>query len=104
MSPKSTDSVENLRNQGLANGKPAVLVILYRQPGANIIDTVDRVKAIAAAVAGLDPARDIDVTSAMDRTTTIRASLHDVERDAVDRDRPRHPRRLRVPAQLRARP
>jgi multidrug efflux pump len=41
-----TDSVENLRNAGLANGKPAVLVILYRQPGANIIGIVDRVKAL----------------------------------------------------------
>src|SRR4029077_4334792 len=40
------DSVENLRNQGLSNGKPAVLVFLYKQPGANIIDTVDRVKAV----------------------------------------------------------
>ena len=36
-----TDGVENLRNAGLANGKPAVLIILYRQPGANIISTVD---------------------------------------------------------------
>ena len=52
------DSVENLRNQGLANGKPAVLVILYRQPGANIIDTVDRVKAILPQLQGLDPERD----------------------------------------------
>src|SRR5438445_6599624 len=40
------DSVENLRNQGLSNGKPAVLVFLYKQQGANIIDTVDRIKAI----------------------------------------------------------
>ena len=40
------DSVENVRNLGLADGKPAVLVILYRQPGANIIETVDRVTAL----------------------------------------------------------
>ena len=53
-----TDGVENLRNAGLANGKPAVLIILYRQPGANIISTVDRVKATDAAIAGLDFARD----------------------------------------------
>ena len=52
------DSVENLRNQGLANGKPAVLVILYRQPGANIIDTVDRVKALLPQLQASIPQRD----------------------------------------------
>ena len=51
------DSVEDVRNLGLANGKPAVLVILYRQPGANIIDTVDRVKALHAGAAGLAAGR-----------------------------------------------
>ena len=74
------DSVENLRNAGLANGKPAVLVILYRQPGANIIETVDRVQGAAAAAAGVDARRRSTSTVAIDRTTTIRASLHDVER------------------------
>ena len=73
------DSVENLRNQGLSNGKPAVLVILYRQPGANIIDTVDRVKAILPQLQASIP-HAINVELTMDRTTTIRASLHDVER------------------------
>jgi multidrug efflux pump len=73
------DSVENLRNEGLANGKPAVLVILYRQPGANIIATVDRVKAILPQLQASIP-RAINVELTMDRTTTIRASLHDVER------------------------
>ncbi len=72
------DSVENLRNQGLANGKPAVLVILYRQPGANIIDTVDRIKAILPQLQASIP-RAIDVQLTMDRTTTIRTSLRDVE-------------------------
>ena len=73
------DSVENLRNQGLANGKPAVLVILYRQPGANIIDTVERVKALLPQLQASIPSA-INVQLTMDRTTTIRASLHDVER------------------------
>ncbi len=73
------DSVENVRNQGLSNGKPAVLVILYRQPGANIIDTVDRVKAILPQLQASIP-HAINVELTMDRTTTIRASLHDVER------------------------
>ncbi len=72
------DSVENLRNQGLANGRPAVLVILYRQPGANIIDTVDRIKAILPQLQASIP-HAINVELTMDRTTTIRASLHDVE-------------------------
>jgi multidrug efflux pump len=76
------DSVENLRNQGLSNGNPAVLVILYRQPGANIIDTVDRVKAILPQLRASIP-HAIDVTLTMDRTTTIRTSLHDVERALV---------------------
>lgn len=74
-----TDSVENIRNQGLANGKPSVLVILYRQPGANIIDTVDRVTALLPQLAAAMP-HDIDLAVVSDRTVTIRASLKDVER------------------------
>ncbi|HEV2097560.1 MAG TPA: efflux RND transporter permease subunit [Stellaceae bacterium] len=77
-----TDSVENIRNQGLANGKPAVLVILYRQPGANIIDTVDRVKAILPQLRASIPSA-INVELTMDRTSTIRTSLHDVERALI---------------------
>ncbi len=73
-----TDSVEDLRNQGLSNGKPSVLVILNRAPGANIIETVDRVKALLPTLKASIPA-DIDLTVANDRTTTIRASLADVE-------------------------
>jgi multidrug efflux pump len=73
------DSVENLRNQGLSNGKPAVLVFLYRQPGANIIETVDRVKAVLPQLeASIPSAINVDLT--MDRTTTIKTSLHDVQR------------------------
>jgi len=77
-----TDGVENLRNSGLANGKPAVLIILYRQPGANIISTVDRVKALMPQLqASISPA--IDVGAAADRSTTIRTSLRDVERTLI---------------------
>jgi multidrug efflux pump len=73
------DSVENLRNSGLANGKPSVLVILYRQPGANIIDVVDRVRDLLPELqASISPA--IDITVAVDRSTTIRESLNEVER------------------------
>ncbi|MGC2200328.1 MAG: efflux RND transporter permease subunit [Stellaceae bacterium] len=73
------DSVENLRNQGLSNGNPAVLVFLYKQPGANIIDTVDRVKAILPQLEASIPSA-INVALTLDRTITIRTSLHDVER------------------------
>ncbi len=73
------DANENIRNAGIANGKPSVLVILYRSPGANIIDTVDRVYALLPELrAAIPPA--IEITPAVDRSTTIRASLKDVER------------------------
>jgi multidrug efflux pump len=76
------DGVEDLRNAGLSNGKPAVLIILYRQPGANIISTVDLVKSLMPQLrASISPA--IDVNIAVDRSTTIRTSLHDVERTLV---------------------
>ncbi|MFI4981909.1 MAG: efflux RND transporter permease subunit, partial [Nevskiales bacterium] len=72
------DSVENLRNAGLADGKPAVLVILFNQPGANIIDTVDAVKAAIPQLMAAMP-HDVDLLIANDRTTTIRASLRGTE-------------------------
>ena len=72
-----TDSVENIRAGGLTNGKPAVLVIVFREPGANIIDTVDRVRDLIPQLrASLPPT--IQLTVAQDRTTTIRASVRDV--------------------------
>ena len=73
------DSVQDLRNEGSANGRPAVLVILYRQPNANIIETVDRVTALLPMLATSIPSA-IDLAVAMDRTPTIRASLRDTER------------------------
>ena len=74
-----TDSVEDLRNLGLANGKPSVLLILSRQPGANIIETVDRVNAMLPELRAMIPAA-INLGVPMERTSTIRGSLHDVER------------------------
>src|SRR6266446_6277841 len=73
-----TDSIEDLRNDGLVNGKPAVLLIIWRQPGANIIDTVDRVRALVPQLQAEIPPT-IDLAIALDRTTTIRASVHDVQ-------------------------
>jgi multidrug efflux pump len=73
-----TDSVEDVRTGGLANGKPAILVILFRQPGANIIATVDRVRAVLPQLqASLPPT--IGLSVAVDATRTIRASVRDVE-------------------------
>jgi len=76
------DSVEDLRNEGLSNGEPAVLVILTQQPGANIIDTIDRIKAELPHLEAAMPS-SIQVTQAVDRSLTIRASLSDTERTLV---------------------
>src|SRR5437762_2335109 len=73
------DSVENRQNAGLANGKPAVLLVISRQPGANIIGAVDRVRALLPQLqASIPPTVHLQVV--MDRTTTIRASVRDVQR------------------------
>ena len=74
-----SDSVQDLRNAGSANGKPSVLLILNRQPNANIIATVDRVTALLPVLQASIPSA-IDLQIALDRTPTIRASLRDVER------------------------
>ena len=74
-----TDSVQNIRAGGYLNGKRAVTLIIFRQPGANIIATVDRLWAELPSVKASIP-NGIDVTVVLDRTTTIRASVTDVER------------------------
>jgi multidrug efflux pump len=74
-----TDSVQNVRAAGYLNGKPAVLVIIFRQPGANIINTVDSIRTQLPFVQASIPL-GIDTTIVLDRTTTIRASVSDVER------------------------
>ena len=73
------DSVQDLRNMGLVNGKRATPVILFKQPGANIIETIDNVKKVLPGLAAEMPG-DVKVTVAMDRSTTIRASMKEVER------------------------
>ncbi len=76
------DSVQDVRNAGYMDGKKSVTMIIFRQPGANIIDTVDRVKeAMPALKASI--AAGIDITNVFDRTTTIRASVSDVERSLI---------------------
>ena len=73
-----TDSVEDLRAFGLSDGKPAITIIVFRQPGANIIATVDRIRAMLPQLDAQIPA-DMELSVAMDRTTTIRASLYEVQ-------------------------
>jgi multidrug efflux pump len=72
------DSVEDIRNAGISNGRRAVLLVIFRQPGANIISTVDNVRALLPQLhASISPAINLDVV--MDRTLTVRASVHDIE-------------------------
>jgi multidrug efflux pump len=72
------DSVEDTRNLGLFNAKRGVIIAIFRQPGANMIETVDRILAILPFLrASISPSLHLNV--AVDRTTTIRASVHDVE-------------------------
>ena len=73
------DSVENIRAAGYLNGKPAIPVVIFRQPGANIIQTVDRVRAALPSLKASIPAA-INMQIVLDRTTTIRASVFEVER------------------------
>src|ERR1700726_4275420 len=73
------DSVQNVRAAGYLNGKRAVMLIIFRQPGANIIDTVDRIRAELPSIEASIP-QGIETTIVLDRTTTIRASVSDVER------------------------
>jgi multidrug efflux pump len=72
-------SVEDIRTMGVANGTPAVLIIISRQPGANIIETADRVKAMLPQLEASIPG-SMTLSVVVDRTPVIRASLHDVER------------------------
>jgi multidrug efflux pump len=72
------DSVEDLRSAGLVNGKPAVMVILFRQPGANIIETVDNVRKLMPQLSAALPGA-VKMAVVLDRTPPIRGSLRDVE-------------------------
>jgi multidrug efflux pump len=77
-----SDSVQNVRAAGYLNGKRAVMLIIFRQPGANIIQTVDGIRAQLPFIKASIPT-GIDTTIVLDRTTTIRASVSDVERTLV---------------------
>jgi hydrophobe/amphiphile efflux-1 (HAE1) family protein len=73
------DGVEDIHTGGMINGKPAILILVFKSPGANVISTVDNVQAMLPTLrSSISPAINLQV--AMDRTTTIRASVRDVTR------------------------
>ncbi|WP_159226585.1 multidrug efflux RND transporter permease subunit MdtC [Pantoea sp. 18059] len=76
------DSVQDVRNAGMSRGKPAVLLLIRKTPEANVIDTVDRIRAEMPLLHEVIPAA-IDLQIAQDRSPTIRASLHEVEQSLV---------------------
>jgi multidrug efflux pump len=77
-----SDSTQNIRTAGYLNGTPSITIMIFRQPGANIIDTVDRVRAELPSIQASIP-QGIKTTIVLDRTTTIRASVSDVERTLI---------------------
>ena len=79
---RAVDGPEDLRNSGYSNGKPSVLLIIFRQPGANIIDTVDGIRAALPQLKAAIP-QSIDMRVVMDQTLTIRASVAKVEQTLI---------------------
>ncbi len=76
------DGVQDVRNYGVANGKPAILLQIYKQPGANILEAADRVRALLPQLKASIP-ESIDVQVVSDRTPTLRASVREVQRALV---------------------
>ncbi len=76
------DSVQDVRNAGMTNGKPAVLLVVRKSPDANIIETVDRIRSEMPLLHEVIPAA-IDLQIAQDRSPTIRASLQEVEQSLM---------------------
>ena len=78
----AVDSVEDLRAAGFVNGKPCIMVIIFRQPGANIVETVDNVRSLLPQLQAALPGA-VDLSVVVDRTPPIRGSLRDVERTLI---------------------
>ena len=76
------DSVEDIRTSGIKDGKPSVFLIVYKQSGANVIESVDKVKALLPQLQASIP-KAINLLVALDLSITIRASLHEVERSLL---------------------
>ena len=96
---KVYDGVEDRFNTGFYNRKPAVLLIVSRQPDANIIETVDAIHEQMPALRAFLPA-GVDLNIASDRSPSIRATLHEAERSLLIAVGARHPRRAAVPGEL----
>ncbi len=79
---RAVDSVEDIRNAAFSDDRPSILVIVFRQSNANIIDTVDHIRAVLPQLQAAIP-QSIKIAVAMDQTITIRASVHDVERSLI---------------------
>jgi multidrug efflux pump len=79
---QARDASEDIRSAGYANGKPSVLIFIMRQPNANIIDTVDGIRAVLPQLKAAIP-QSIDMRVAMDQTLTIRASVDNVEQTLI---------------------
>ena len=77
-----SNGAQNIRTAGYLNGIPSITIMIFRQPGANIIDTVDLVKAELPSIEASIP-QGIKTTVVLDRTTTIRASVSDVEKTLI---------------------
>ena len=77
-----SNGAQNIRTAGYLDGVPSITVIIFRQPGANIIETVDRIRAELPSIEASIP-QGIKTTIVLDRTTTIRASVNDVERTLI---------------------
>jgi len=75
----AVDSVEDVRNAGYANGQPSVMLAIFRQPDANIIDTVDRIRALLPQLQAEIP-QTIKINVSLDQTVSIRSSVHEVEK------------------------
>ena len=73
-----TDSVENIRATGFANAKPSVILVIFKQPGANVIQTVNQIYKQLPEFRALLPST-VKLSTVVDRTLSVRASLHDVE-------------------------
>ncbi|MEI7669200.1 MAG: efflux RND transporter permease subunit, partial [Pseudomonadota bacterium] len=76
------DSVQDIRNAGSVNGKPGIILLVFKQPGSNIIETVERVKSLIPSIKASMPAA-VDLNIVMERTTTIKSALHDVQLNLI---------------------
>ena len=79
---RAIDSVQDIHNAGNANGSPAIILLIFKQPNANIIETIENVDKVLPALKASIP-KAVDLTVIMERVTTIKASLHDVERTLI---------------------